>query len=156
MWAYREEEKEKKRERTSSNCCSRPPIDMRSVCVCVCVCVINCVRLLICAIDRIRQQAFPASKPISWSYTRGGLKQSTISIARALSISERHFRLGVHSLLVCLIVPRPPMRFSPSPSLSRKPTIGDVRVSSLVRRGRKSKYPLMWEAIRFMPTSLSM
>jgi hypothetical protein len=52
-----------KKERTSSNCSSGPRLYTRSVCVSVCV--INCIRLLICAGDRIRQQAFPAYKPIS-------------------------------------------------------------------------------------------
>jgi hypothetical protein len=46
----------------------------QEVCLCLCVCVISCVRLLIRAGDRIRQQAFPAYKPISWSYTQGGPK----------------------------------------------------------------------------------
>ncbi len=99
MHIYREKE-----ERTSFNCSSRPQVYTRSVCICVYVCVISCIRLLICAGDRIRQKAFPTSNRIL-DFTYREVSNNQLPTSQTLIYQEKkHFQLYILLLFLLLIV----------------------------------------------------
>ena len=84
MCMYREKRRKKKEERTSFNCSSRPQIYTRSTCV------ISYIRLLICAGDRIRQKAFPASYR-NLDFTHGEVSNNQLSTSNTCAHAYAHF-----------------------------------------------------------------